>query len=784
MQRTRSILVLVPLVAAMSILLAGPGRPALADDGADFFEKQIRPLLTKHCYECHSEAAGEREGGLLLDRETGWLKGGNTQQAVIPGEPDASLLVTAIRYQDEEMQMPPDEPLPAEAVKLFEEWIRRGAPGPAVDLAESEFSRLGDQHYLSELASEHWSLQPLAVTELPQLADPIWNKSPLDRYVGQRLHTAGLTPSTPADARSLVRRFTYDLTGLPPTAEEVREFATSYRQDADAAVERKINDLLSRPAFGEHIGRMWLDVARYADTDSTYRPDTRTPKYLPFAFTYRNYVIDAFNADKPFDLFLREQLAADLMGYPEDAPERAALGFLTVGPHVGRRDDEIDDWIDVTTRGLMGLTAACARCHDHKFEAIPTADYYALYGVFASTKRSDPLRESELPKIHGAAPVVTAVAEYEQKRKQIDAEIKGAGNSKTKNNNRSIAERIEETDLAELLTFHEGGPVRMMVVRDVDKPITPRIFLRGEPANRGDAVPRRFLSLLDREQTPYPVDTSGRLQLAEQIASPENPLTGRVFVNRVWGMLMGHYLVSTPSDFGLQGAAPTHPELLDWLTLDFITHGWSVKHLVATIVRSQTYRQQSLHREEAATIDPGNDLYWRAERKHLSIEQMRDGMLAVSEQLNRMRHDRPQPLWGDDYSRHRTIYGFVNRFNLDPTLRSFDFPTPMHSSESRPESIVAPQALFAMNAPFVIEQATTLTDHVEFKACQTDGERTDWLFQQVLQRPATKAEVTRCSKVVEQQSRFFEQPRSPQVHTPWALVAQALLMSNEFQYLD
>ncbi|MFV0442522.1 MAG: PSD1 and planctomycete cytochrome C domain-containing protein [Planctomycetaceae bacterium] len=755
-----------------------------ADEGTEFFEKEIRPVLIKHCYECHSESAGEREGGLLLDRESGWLKGGNTQQAIVPGEPEASLLLKAVKYQDENLQMPPDGPLPEKTIALLEQWVLRGAPGPETDLKESAFSRLGDQSYLFTQASSHWAFQPLKVVNPPAVAQRGWEANPVDRFVARALARHELTPSPPADPRTLLRRLSYDLTGLPPTAGEVADFIDAAVMDRATAAPAAIDRLLDSPAYGEHMARMWLDVARYADTDSSYRPDTKTPKYLPFAFSYRNYVINAFTEDKPYDVFIKEQLAADLSGCGENARERAALGFLATGPHLNPRDDRIDDWIDVTTRGFLGLSVACARCHDHKFEPVPTADYYSLYGVFASVERSDPLKEESLPLVDGCEPVADRVADYESRRKKVDAAIKQAGNSKARNNNRSIAQRIEETDLAELLTFHEGAPVRMMVVHERDKPVTPRIFLRGESSQRGDAVPRRFLKILDLEQTPFTDANSGRLELAERIASPDNPLTARVYVNRVWGWLMGSYLVNTPSDFGLQGANPTHPELLDWLAADFIAHGWSTKHLVQLIVSSRTYQQRSDDRSDAAPSDPENQLYWRANRKSLSIEQMRDSLLAVAGDLNRDRHDRSEPLWGENYTKHRSVYGFINRFNLDPTLRSFDFPSPVQSSDSRVSSIVAQQALFTMNSPFVVDQSKAIISSGEFSACPDNAARIEFLFQRIFQRPATRAEITRIEKLLAQQKKFFDQPRADKLQSPWSLVAQAIMMSNEFLYLD
>lgn len=776
------------VVAALGIGASNAAVSAAEDtDGADFFERRVRPILVKHCYECHSEEAGEQQGSLLLDRQAGWLKGGETGQAVLPGEPDASLLIKAVRYDNDDLQMPPEEPLDATQVRILEQWVARGAPGPRQDLGDTEFSRLGDQGYLFEKAADHWAFQPVAMNEPPSVADKNWNQHAIDRFVYDRLMQSQLTPSRPADPRTLVRRLTFDLTGLPPVAVDVEAFVAAYEQDPKAAIESRVESLLDSSAFGEHFARMWLDVARYADTDSFYRPDTRTPHYFPFAFTYRDYVIAAFNSDKPFDQFIREQFAADLMDLSPDAPELAALGFLAVGPHANRDQPEaIDDWIDVTTRGLMGVTVACARCHDHKYEPIPTTDYYALHGVFSSILRIDPLDDAKQPMIAGYSASEQDQAEYAQKRAAIDKKISGAGGKKATNNNRSIAEKIRETELAELLLFHPGAPTHAMVVQERPRPIEPVVFVRGEPTVRGESVARRFLTILDASQTPFAKENSGRLQLAERIVDPRNPLTARVFVNRVWGLLMGSYLVDTPSDFGLQGSTPTHPELLDWLAADFVSHGWSVKRLVRQIVTTRTYQQSSLHRDEMAAIDPQNLLLWRANRKHLSIEAIHDSMLAVAGQLDRTPRGRPGELWGEDYSRRRAIYGYVNRFNLDPTLRAFDFPTPMQTQPRRDESIVAPQALFTLNAPFVIDQAVAITASSDFQQCETAELRADYLFLAVLRRAADPPELTRVIKFVESQERFYVEPpkRPTKVTSPWPLAAQALMMSNEFQYID
>ncbi len=735
-------------------------------DGAEFFERKIRPVLVEHCYECHSEQEDARKGGLLLDREVGWLEGGDTGKAIVPGQIGESLLIEAISHVDEDLAMPPKYKLEEEALAVLKQWVKMGAPGPAEDMGETQFSQLGDQTMIFEHAKEHWSFQPVAFVDPPEVKEGSWSKNPIDRFVFARMEEEGLSPSPRADKRTLTRRLSFDLTGLPPVEEEL------FEKETDALIE----DLIASPRYGEHIARMWLDVARYADTASTYRADTKTPHYYPYAFTYRDYVIDAFNKDKPFDLFVKEQLAADLMGVAKDSPELAATGFIGVSPHRAVSPDFADDAIDATTRGLLGLTVSCARCHDHKFEPVPTADYYSLYGVFYSIEKPAPWNIERFPKITGYSPTPEQVKDYEEKRAAVDKKIKEAGNKKKKGNNRSLAETIEQTELAQLLISHDGAPVRAMSIAEAKKPVNPTIYIRGDTRQKGDQVPRRFLKVLDPDQKKFNEKNSGRLDLAEKIASPDNPLTARVYVNRVWGILMGSYLVPTPSDFGLQGAAPTNPELLDFLASEFVKNGWSTRYLIKMIVSSETYQQSSNDRKEMVGSDPENKLYWRANRKRLQIEELRDSLLTVSGRLDVRMHGRAGDLWGENYTKRRSIYGFINRFNQDPTLRNFDFPSPMQTQESRSESVVAPQALFLMNSPFVADQAQGVVDFLKLDSSLSREDRIQTIFQRVLQRPAVENEIVKIS-------RFADIEENRKVN-PWPLVAQSLCMSNEFLYVD
>ncbi len=733
--------------------------------GTAFFESRVRPILVEHCYECHSEQAGERKGGLLLDRESGWLEGGDTGKAIVPGQPGASLLIESISYADEDYQMPPKYQLEEKDIAVLKRWVLGGAPGPKDDMGETSFSQLGDQTVIFEKAADHWSFQPLKKPAPPEADNKVWNRNPVDRFIYAKLEEKGIEPSEVAPRHTLTRRLSYALTGLPPLEADQKKLSPA----------QQIEKLMAMPQFGEHFARLWLDVARYADTANTNSTAAGKPPHLyPYAFTYRDYVVDAFNSDKPYDQFVREQLAADLMAPGEEQPELAALGFIALSPHRSTNADFIDDAIDATTQGFLGLTVSCARCHDHKFEPVPTADYYSLYGVFGSLDKDPPAMVDRFPLIEGYSASQEQVADYQKQRDAIDKKIEAAGSKKKGNN--SVAGELRETDLSELEMYHPGAPVRAMVIKEKKRPVEPAVFIRGDAGTRGEPVPRRFLKILDEQQSPFNKENSGRLDLADKIVDPTNPLTARVYVNRVWGFLMGDFIVDTPSDFGLQGSPPSHPELLDYLAVDFIENGWSTKHLIKTIVSSQAFLQRSHDRPEAAEIDPENALYWRANRKRLRIEELRDSLLAVSGDLDLTMRGRVGPLWGDDYTKRRSIYGYINRLNMDPTLRNFDYPSPMQTQGERTENIVPPQALFLMNSPLMIEQSQNLIQDLNFPEIPGREPRIHAIYQRVFQRDASPSEAERVS-------RFGDIEKNRDVNF-WPLVAQSLLMSNEFLYVD
>ncbi len=957
--------------AALVLLMAFGVEPALAQDGAasntaqsntaekketepdpagvEFFELHIRPVLVKHCYRCHASSAEKTQGGLLLDTREGLLEGGDSGPALLPGKPDDSLLLSALRH--ESFEMPPDKRLDAAVIEKFEQWIRRGAPDPRK--RAEDFVKKARVLYEPSEAAGHWALQPVAEVPVPALSDP-WIKTPVDAFILQRLHQAGLRPSPPASPEVLLRRATYDLTGLPPSNQQVQAHlskasSTAYRE----VVER----LLASPGYGERWGRHWLDVARYADTTGDRPAPTPLAPFYPFAWTYRDYVVDAFNRDLPFDQFIREQLAGDCFATPEDRRPLAALGFLRVGKTFGQNlDDRIDDRIDVISKGFLGLTVSCARCHDHKFDPIFHDDYYALHGVLASCDDADLLlrdtsgtpehaafvaerealieeietecrdklngymhqltldtaryliaaeafrdglleekktpslaaREVELHPIifeswlRGMArwekevppawqPWVALAAlspdEFSTKAPALCQEIAAGkclgvaipaivAQSFAGKELRSLADaaqtyqdiflKVEQAargryPLAELLnaidrvslfrkeyyrhpalpppladaemeavrqvtlgldgplfmtprelmqsgasdirknktrrmhevtalqSSHPGAPVLAMGIRDHSQAENSHVFIRGERDNPGDEVPRRFLRTLGGEQSPFQ-QGSGRLELAEAIASSDNPLTARVLVNRVWQWHFGQGLVQTPSDFGLRSEPPSHPELLDWLTGWFIQQRWSIKSLHRLIMSSNVYQQASLKRTECLDSDPGNILLWRMNPRRLSFEELRDTILAAAGTLDPTTGGRPvDPL--TDATR-RTIYLEVDRYDLPDRFSTFDFASPEFSTGQRDSTIVPQQALFLMNESWLMGRARDLAHRPEVAGGTTADAQITALYAILFQREPEPAELKLALAFLQAQA-----------DGGLARLAHALLLTNELIYL-
>jgi hypothetical protein len=654
---------------------------------ADFFEKKVRPVLVEHCYKCHSAQSAKVRGGLLLDTRDGLRRGGESGPAVVPGDPAASLLLRAIRYQDH--KMPPDGKLPDRVIADFETWVKRGAADPREGGSTPPAAKPIDV----EAAKRSWAFQPPRPRPAPAVRHPAWPRTKIDHFLLARLEQAGLEPSPPADRRTWIRRVTFDLIGLPPTREEVEAFVGD---TAPGAYERVVERLLASPHYGERWARMWLDVARYAE-DQAHIVGSDTSLFYPNAYLYRDWVIRALNDDLPYDRFVKLQLAADLIE-PDDPSNRAALGFLGLGPkYFGRNSpavmaDEWEDRVDTVARGLLGLTVACARCHDHKFDPIPTEDYYALAGVFASTRMFNrPLRNG--------------------------VEQKGG-------------EALQPRDA-------------MHVVRD-GTPTDLNVFVRGDAGNKGPVARRHFLRVLSAGEPKPFGEGSGRRDLAEAIAGRHNPLTARVIVNRVWALDFGRPLVGTPSNFGALGEAPAHPELLDDLAARFMDAGWSLKWLQREIVLSAAYGQASRADVRNRAADPENRLLGRMNRRRLSVEAWRDALLSAAGRLDRAVGG-PSLDPQDPAERRRTVYSAVSRLDLNRMLALFDFPDPNAHADRRFETTTPLQKLFVLNSPFMVSQAASLAERLRAEvAADGDGadrRRIERAYRLLYGRPPTETEI-------------------------------------------
>jgi len=700
-----------------------------------FFENHIRPVLAENCYKCHSQQAEKVKGGLLLDTKEGVLKGGDTGPAIVPGDPEKSLLIKAIRYTDADLQMPPKgNKLPDTAIADLAAWVKMGAPDPR--------SAAAAQRNWVDSGKKHWAWQPLTGPSVPTVADAAWPKTPIDNFILAKLEEKDLKPNPPADKRTLIRRATFDLIGLPPTPEDVDDFLKDESPDAFAKV---VDRLLASPHYGERWGRHWLDVARYSDTKGQIRRQREDPNY-PFAWTYRDYVIRSFNDDKPYNVFIIEQLAADKLPATKRNPTNlCALGFLTVGDRfMGMPNDIINDRIDVVTKGFLGLTVTCARCHDHKFDPIPTKDYYSLAGVFASS--AEPQFEPIIAKnLSGPdySDYYKQRMDLERERETIGVKLREMRRAGNREGLRQLQHDVRENQarIAQLELTHPGAPPRAMVLEDFAKPHDSPVFIRGDAGNKGVIVPRRFLEVLAGSNRPAFTNGSGRLDLAWAIASPGNPITARVMINRIWLHHFGEGFVSTPDDFGTTAEPPSHPELLDYLASRFMNEGWSIKKMHRLIMLSSVYQESSANNPRFAQVDPNNRLLWRANIHRLEFEALRDSLLAIGGDLDSTMYGRPVDIDKEPYVTRRTIYGRVDRSDVADVLINFDFANPDLPTGRRHQTTVPQQALFLMNSPLVIEQAKRLVALPPFLECQDDTARIQFLYQRIYQRPARPEEV-------------------------------------------
>ena len=933
---------LIVAFAAVWITLSSRWAQAVEID----FIADIASILQQRCLECHR--AEDPKGGLRLDTRDALLAGGDSGAVVAARQSNESELIRRLRSEDDSERMPQNRPpLRQEEIARIAAWIDRGANWPDDYVIETAAAAR------RAASASHWAFQRIRNPQLPKVVNKDWSQTSIDRFILASLETRGLTPSSPADRRTLIRRATFDLTGLPPTPEEITEFEVDRSPNAFATV---VERLLASPPYGERWGRHWLDVARYADNKGyTFIED----KNFTWAYAYRDYVIRAFNEDLPYDRFLLEQLAADQLDLRDDPAALAAMGFLTVGGRfMTNLHDIIDDRIDVVTRGLMGLTVTCARCHDHKYDPIPTADYYSLYGVFRSSNEpavepliavppdNDEYKEYDnelrtraakldayITEKHGqlvlssrkraadyllaaekarhrpstdqfqavalkdglnptmivrwqqylektaathhpvwalwhalagapqdkfAEQAAERIAELSKDCRKEDrrinqlaktaledavpdsleemAEVYGAllnrvnqkwqglrQNAETAGQQRPVT--FSDTDEEELRQVLYGddappmiprtfgwsffalladrksqgeytklvkelhswkttgsiAPTRAMVLVDSETPYSPSIFLGGNQNRRGEPVPRQFLKILSGAGREPFRNGSGRLEMAQAIASASNPLTARVIANRIWLHHFGAGLVRTPSDFGLRGEPPSHPELLDYLAHEFTRGSWSIKRLHRLIMLSATYQQASIDREAPWLVDPENRLIWRMNRRRLDFESTRDAMLAVAYRLDRSMGGPAVDLFAAEPALRRTVYGVIGRLNPSPLRRAFDFPEPVATSPQRTTTVVAPQALWMMNHPFAVEIASGILRRDDIAQAAEFESRVTRLYLLLFGRRPNQEEQLMARNFLQGKSDDRNEKPADEISKEYV---HALLMTNEFVMLD
>ena len=755
----------LPATAMFAIGLLVAHTAVFADTAADkvlsdavakekFFVERVQPLLREHCYDCHSHESGDSSGNLMLDSLAGMLNGGSRGPTIVPSQPEQSILLHAMSYEDSDLQMPPSQKLDAEVIDTFRHWLADGAAVPEALRGDLSGDGANVVDSLQEAVRSHWAYRApqrwsatahagSASTANPipadNLTDPV-NGNIIDAIVQSQLATAGLTFSPAADRATLLRRLSYDLTGLPPTPAETLQVLDDPREDA-VVISELIERLIASPSFGERWARFWMDVSRYADNKGYVFQEDRE---YPGAHQYRSWLIRAFNQDLPYDQFVTQQLAADLLPTPTDAdadtieasaeqlterppspPSPAAvnnvenlpaLGFMTLGRRfLNNRLDIVDDRVDVVTRGLMGMTLACARCHDHKFDPLTAADYYAMSGVFYNTDEP------------GGEPWPHRLVDSAEDRQAF-------------------------------------------------------ILLRGSPGRRGDPVPRRFVSLLAPDETPFGKG-SGRVELAQHIVSTDNPLTARVIANRLWLQLTGSSLIESPSDLGMRSPQPAQLALLDQLALTLsVDQQWSIKSFVRLVVSSRVYQQSSQYREECATVDPENFLYWKMNRRRLDFEPLRDTLLERVGQLDRHLYGPSESIVSDSYSHRRTVYAYIDRQNLPQVFRTFDSASPDNHTPVRTQTSVPQQGLYLLNSSFVAELSEQLANRSQ-QAASVPNAQAGWMFSQLFCRAPSPTEQTLLNDFLQSATNSPLDGTATQ-SSPLVQLAGALLAANELAYID
>jgi hypothetical protein len=790
--------VLTLLLGGAAVAGEGAQKPApLTKEGVAFFEKYIRPVLAERCYECHSTQARKVKGKLLLDSQPGIARGGANGPVLVPGDVEKSRLIEAIRWTNSDFTMPPKAKLPRQQIERFEQWVRMGAPDPRTEPA-SGTAKKGPGSDL-DAARKWWAFRPLTQTTAPVVKQPQWARKPIDFFVLRELEAKQLTPSARADPRTLIQRAYLDLTGLRPSYEQTEAFA---KNPSDQAYAQVIEQLLATPQYGQRWGRYWLDVARYGEDNPTSEATNRP---YPYAWRYRDWVIDAVNRDVPYNRFVTLQLAADLIPKTPRS-DLVATGFLGAGPIYhkdGRLSKEVienlymDDWderVDVVSRGVLGLTVACARCHDHKFDPISTRDYYALAGVFASTIAAPrPIADVD-PQVETRFMAATQRLFYVSYLANL---MRTEPGTKPKEARKKVEQFVKDLDAieAEIADLRDGNPALHAYLARLDKRPAPydgkpgtkadppagkrqknrgaelepyfhsvydaglwvdgtdpdltlldikpgqprdlRVLAGGNVAKPGALVPRGFPAVLAKGDAAFH-HGSGRRELAEKIFTDAAPLAARVIVNRVWGWHFGKPLVETPSDFGTQGDKPSHPELLDDLAARFVANGWSLKWLHREIMLSAAYQQASRPRLDAAKIDPANRLLWRLNPRRLDIEAYRDCILQATGSLD-PRLGGPSADLDQADNKRRTVYGRVSRGRANNLLQLYGFPEATMHSPGRETTTTPLQQLFVLNSRFLRDQAAALAGSV---AKETDGDaKVRALYRRVLARDPSPREL-------------------------------------------
>ena len=785
-----------------------------ASEEEAIFRDRVEPILRQRCYECHSHA-GKIKGGLVLDSRSGWQSGGESGPALVPGSVETSRLIAAVRYRNPNLEMPPKAKLPESEIAILEQWVATGAHDPREAMAEVAVPKQGID---VEAGRKHWAYQPVRDPARPAVRDSSWPLNEVDVFILAKLEAAGIKPNAEADAHTWLRRVTFDLTGLPPTEAEIAAFVSDRSPQAQ---ERVVDRLLDSRAYGERWARHWLDLVGYAE-----QIGTEGKIFAEHAWRYRDYLVDAFQSDKPLDRFIREQIAGDLLPAASPQERRAnliATGFIVLGDvdinaidKLKMEYDFVDSQVSKIGTAFLGMTLGCVRCHDHKFDAIGQQDYYALAGMFRSTKTTFKTRHGiwsnvnrvALPELEEdraiAAKHEQKLADWRKERAMLEADLKAVvdkADKEGKKRREELETQIKAIDLriAHGEYFHPGKP-QALAVEDVAQPADMRLTIRGNPYALGNTMPRGLMRVaMWAPQPEIPAGQSGRRELAEWIADPRHPLTARVAVNRLWQKLFGEGLVRSVDYFGTRGDTPSHPELLDHLAHRFMRDGWSQKRLIRTLALSRTYRLSSESGTQASS-DPENKLLSRMNHQRLDAESIRDAMLVASGRLTApsggpgLPLEFPENISGlpltekgnhpqfalkkerESQAFERTLYLPVVRTGTQPgtaRLRDvFDFPQPAQFTGKRTETTVPTQSLYLLNADLVRQRGEDLATTL-LAIPGNDADRIARLWLRVLNRPVTTAER-------EDALAFLQASRPAGEEHAWTELARTLLGTNEF----